>query len=119
MITGIVRATLAIILLLAGGCEVDKAQQQATLAEASANLQPADPALAELFTFWRDSEGTLLVDDFEGIGSHLFSDSRNAVQDVLGKYGYDLSKMVYPVTREDGDNATHWRKLAMDAFAGR
>jgi ABC-type Fe3+ transport system substrate-binding protein len=82
-------------------------------------LTKADPALAELFTFWRDSEGTLLVDEFEGTGSHLFSDSRNAVQDVLGKYGYDLSKMVYPATREDGDHATHWRKLAMDAFAGR
>jgi ABC-type Fe3+ transport system substrate-binding protein len=82
-------------------------------------LTKADPALAELFTFWRDSEGTLLVDEFEGTGSLLFSDLRSTVQDVLGKAGYDFSKMVYPATREDVDNATRWRKVAIDAFAGR
>ena len=45
----IIPALLTCALLLAGGCGEDKAQQQAALAEASANLQPDDSELAAIY----------------------------------------------------------------------
>ena len=82
-------------------------------------LTKGDPALAQLFWGWFMTEGQALRDQFEGSGNYLFNDSKNKAMDVLKQYGLDFSKAIYPVTQQDLDSATRWRKLAIDAFTGQ
>jgi ABC-type Fe3+ transport system substrate-binding protein len=82
-------------------------------------LTKGDPALAQLFTAWYQTDGRDLVDAFENTGSLLFPDSNNVAADLLRKHGVDFTRVIYPSTQDDLDNVTRWRKLATDAFTGQ